>query len=212
MPTPTIDTAIRSQIDQFLTSISQLVRQAAVEAVKDALGGTGPSVATPARRGPGRPRKVQADAAAAAGPKPGKRGRRSSADLEGASAKVLDYVKANPGSRLEEIGRGLGVDTAGLKGPIKALLAAGSLRTEGQKRGTKYFVGGQSGPKPMGAKRAGKKTGRKAAKRVGRKAGKMGARKAAKKEVGRTGGKKPGKHARRAAKVTMTPVEPVAAA
>jgi len=40
MPMPNIDTAIRTQIDQFLTSISALVRQAAVEGVKVALGAT----------------------------------------------------------------------------------------------------------------------------------------------------------------------------
>jgi hypothetical protein len=210
MPTSTIDTAIRTQIDQFLTSISQLVRQAAVEAVKDALGATDGRVAAPARRGPGRPRKVQAGAAPA--PKPGKRGRRTSADMEGAGAKVLDYVKANPGSRLEEIGRGLGTETVGLKGPIKALLAAGSLRTEGQKRGTKYFAGGRRGPKPRATKRAGKKVGRKGAKRAGRKAGKKGVRKTAKKSSARTGGKKAGKRGRKAAKVAMTPAEPVASA
>src|SRR6187402_1910948 len=138
MPTPTIDTAIRTQIDQFLTSISHLVRQAAVEAVKDALGGAGPSVATPARRGPGRPRKVQAVPKAA---KRGKRTRRSAEDVEQVAGEVLAYVQGNPGQRLEEIGRGLKVDTAGLKKPIRVLIATGRLRTEGQKRGTKYLPG-----------------------------------------------------------------------
>ena len=42
-----------------------------------------------------------------------------------------------PGSRLESIGRGMGVATAGLQRPIQGLLAAGALRTEGQKRGTR---------------------------------------------------------------------------
>src|SRR5687767_7400718 len=125
MPTTTIDTAIRTQIDQFLTSISQLVRQAAVEAVKDALGATDGKVAGPVRRGPGRPRKVQASTGAVASSKakPGKRGRRSAADVEVVGTQVLSYVQANPGHRLEEIGRGLGVDTAGLKRPIQHLLA-----------------------------------------------------------------------------------------
>src|SRR5688572_2966851 len=84
MPTTPIDTAIRTQIDQFLSSISQLVRQAAVEAVKDALGGTEPSVAAPARRGPGRPRKAGAAGAALVATtkaKSGKRTRRSAEDV-----------------------------------------------------------------------------------------------------------------------------------
>jgi len=210
MPTP-IDTAIRTQIDQFLTSISQLVRQAAVEAVKDALG-TGGSVAAPVRRGPGRPRKVQAAVVAPRATKPGKRTRRSAADVEQVGGQVLAYVQSNPGQRLEEIGRGLGVDTAGLKRPIQHLLATGRLRTEGQKRGTKYFAGGRRGPKAKASKRASKKVARKGAKRAGRKAAKKVARKGAKKASRRAGGRKAGKRAPRAAKVTMTPVEPVASA
>jgi hypothetical protein len=165
MPTSTIDTAIRHEIDQFLTTISGLVRQAAVEAVKEALGATGPSVATPARRGPGRPRKAPAGTTPT---KPGKRGRRSAADVEQVAGQVLAYVQGHPGERLEEIGRGLKVDTAGLKGPIKVLLGTGRLRTEGQKRGTKYFAGAGKAAAKAGRKKAGR---RKAGKRVKRAAG-----------------------------------------
>jgi hypothetical protein len=157
MPTPTIDTAIRSQIDQFLVSISSLVRQAAVEAVREALGATDGNVSGSARRGPGRPRKVHAG-------KPGRRAKRSSADVQAVGAKVLSYIKGNPGSRLEEIGRGLKVDTAGLKLPVQGLLAAKSVRTEGQKRGTKYFAGSGKAPGASAARKAGK-SGRRAAKK-----------------------------------------------
>jgi hypothetical protein len=176
MPTPTIDTAIRSQIDQFLTSISQLVRQAAVEAVKDALGGTDGRVAAPARRGPGRPRKVARATAAPKAAKPGKRVRRSAEDVEQVASQVLAYVQGNPGQRLEEIGRGLKVDTAGLKKPIQVLIATGRLRTEGQKRGTKYLPGSGKAAlakakatiKKAGKRKAGKR-GKKAAGRAKRK-------------------------------------------
>src|SRR5688572_27269456 len=172
MNTKQLDVSIRSHIDQFLVSISSLVRQAAVESVREALGATNGNVSGPARRGPGRPRKVGLAPKAA---KSGRRAKRSSADVEAVGAKVLSYVKANPGSRLEEIGRGLKVDTGGLKLPVQGLLAARSVRTEGQKRGTKYFAGGsggESGPKSKAVNRAGKKVARKAAKRAGRKAGK----------------------------------------
>jgi hypothetical protein len=54
-------------------------------------------------------------------------------------------VKANAGHRLEQIGAALKTDTAILKRPIANLLAAKKLRTEGQKRGTKYFAGGKHG-------------------------------------------------------------------
>jgi hypothetical protein len=79
--------------------------------------------------------------------------------------------------RLEEIGRGLGTDTAGLKLPVKELMGSGRLRTEGKKRGTKYFAGG-------GGKKAGRrgkaKASKKARKAPGRKAGKRGKKKTVK--------------------------------
>lgn len=63
---------------------------------------------------------------------------------------VLAHVKANPGQRVEEIGRELGVATKDL------------TRPEGQKRGTKYFAGGRGGG---GRKKAGQRGARKPAKR-----------------------------------------------
>lgn len=39
------------------------------------------------------------------------------------------------------------------------LVADGKLRTEGQKRGTRYFAGGGKGPKPKAAKARGPRGG-----------------------------------------------------
>lgn len=66
----------------------------------------------------------------------------------------------------------MGVETAGLKRPIQGLLAAGALRTEGQKRGTRYLPGsGAAVPAKAKAKTTRKKAGkRKAAKRGKKKA------------------------------------------
>ena len=113
--------------------------------MQDALGTAEGTIATPARRGPGRPRKAAGAASKAKAPtsrkkaagKPGRRAGRSSADVEKVAAQVLAYAKANAGHRLEEMGGGLKADTVDLRGPIQVLLAAGKLRTEGQKRGTK---------------------------------------------------------------------------
>jgi hypothetical protein len=111
----------------------------------------------------------------------GKRVRRSAEDLEKIATRVLAHVKANAGHRLEEIGSALKTDTAILKRPIANLLAARQLRTEGQKRGTRYFAGGGRG----GARKAKAGTRRKATVRTARKArragkGKRAARRAAK--------------------------------
>jgi hypothetical protein len=180
-----LDAEIRDLIDQFTSKFRELLGLAALGSVQMALAA---GVGTPVRRGPGRPRatgkakskgttKRGPDRPPAAKSAPGRRVRRSSADVEEVAEQVLGYVRANPGQRLEEIGRGLGTDTAGLKLPIKELMGSGRLRTEGQKRGTKYFAGGGSGGKK--ASRRGKaKASRKVRKAPARKAGKRGKRKA----------------------------------
>ncbi len=192
MNTKQLDTEIRSRIDEFLVSISGLVRQAAVEAVREALGADGGAIAGMGR-GPGRPRKadssrpvtmsVAGKVSRGSNSKPGRRIRRSSADVDAVGTEVLAYVRANAGSRLEEIGRGLKKDTAGLKLPVKELVMSGRLRTEGQKRGTRYFVGGG---------KAGANVSRLVKKTTGQKVGERGTRKSVKqvavKTVAKAGG------------------------
>ena len=184
MSTNHLDSEIRALIDQFTSKFRELLGLAALGSVQTALAaGVGTPVA-PARRGPGRPRgsgKAKSEAPAKRGPgRPkgsksptGRRIRRSAEDVEEVAEQVHGYVLAHPGSRLEEIGRGLGTDTAGLKLPIQGLLSTGRLRTEGRKRGTKYFAGG----KAAGAKAKPKAAGRKARRTAARKAGKRGKKK-----------------------------------
>jgi hypothetical protein len=127
-----LDAEIRARIDSFLSEISLLVKEAALLSVKEALGGGSAAPAAPARKARGVRRARSA----------GKRGRRSSQELAEASEKLLAHIRANPGQRLEQIGVALGTPTSVLKRPVAKLLAAGKLRTEGQRRGTRYFVGG----------------------------------------------------------------------
>lgn len=140
MPNP-VDSQIRQTIDRFVDEISQLVREAAVEAVRDALGQGGAS-----RPGTTKARRPAGTSSAAAAPrkakKTGKRGRRSSADLEAQGATILEHVKANPGVRMEALSKALGEDTKDLRRPVQELIASGQLRTEGARRGTQYFAGG----------------------------------------------------------------------
>jgi len=140
MPSP-IFIKIESNVQAFVTELAALVRAAALDSVQAALGGS------PARRGPGRPKGSGAKPAAAGKPKRRAKGaRRSSENVDATAAKFLAFVKANDGKRLEEISKGLGIDTADLKLPAKNLLAAKAVRTTGAKRGTKYHVaGGGSG-------------------------------------------------------------------
>ena len=141
------DSALRARVDAFVADLSDIIRQAALESVREALGDVSGPPSPRRGRGPGRPK--------GSGRKAGKRGgriRRSSEDLEKLSGSFLTYVRGNPGQRLEEIGAGMRVATKELKRPVQQLLAAKSIRTEGQRRGTKYFAGGGRG--------GGKKRGR----------------------------------------------------
>jgi len=120
-----------------------------------------------AKRGRGRPRKAAAPAPAAkvpaakatkpapaakAGPAPKapaskkaaapKRAageKRPPGELAKLTEKLGEYIKANPGLRIESIGKALGTPTRELNLPIKKLLKAKRIRSEGQKRATEYF-------------------------------------------------------------------------
>jgi hypothetical protein len=149
------DPQLRKLVDQFVADLTERVHEEALETVRGALGrapapkrsGSKKKARKARKAGPGRPRK----AAARQG------GRRSAEDVAAVGGTVLAHVRANPGQRLEEIGRDLGVATKELKRPISNLMEAKALRTEGQKRGTRYFAGGGRGKK---RKAASKKRGK----------------------------------------------------
>lgn len=155
-----IHAQIDARVQEFVTDLTGLIRESAFEAVREAIEGAG---------GSGAPRRRAASAAPAAGRRgskkkasrrrtaKGRRVRRSEEEIAALGETFLDYVKQNPGQRLEEIGVGLSIDTADLKRPVANLLEAGQLRTEGQRRGTKYFAGRGGAPKAGTRKKASKK-------------------------------------------------------
>jgi hypothetical protein len=158
---PNIEDEIRSKTEAFAADLAVLVRRAALEAAASALGGAAPPgvpAKVAAKRGRGRPRKVAAaapvvraaartgrsvPASRAAGKKltreraPGEK--RPPAELAKLTEKLGDYIKAHPGLRMEAIGKALGAPTRELNLPIKKLLAAKKIRSEGHKRATEYF-------------------------------------------------------------------------
>ena len=145
---------IQSLVSDFAAQLSNLVRRTALEQVMAALGGDAPA----ARRGPGRPKG--GGAAYAKAKRSGKRIRRSPEDLAQLSDSLLAHVKANPGQRGKQIAAALSTDVGTMRGPMKALIAAKQVRTEGQRRGMTYFAGGgkarKAGPGKK-AKRGGKR-------------------------------------------------------
>jgi len=141
-----MDTQIKDRISNFVAELDLLVRKSVLETLQGVLANS----AAPARRG--RP------AGSGRGPGRPKGSGRRSANLEEASAKIVAHVQANDGQGISAIADATGVDLKTAKKAAIALLAAGTLKKSGQKRGTVYHAG--SG-KPARSK-AGKGRGRKA--------------------------------------------------
>jgi hypothetical protein len=70
----------------------------------------------------------------------------------------LSEIQANPGLRVEQIGRTLGAATKDLTLPLKKLLSQRLVRSEGQRRATRYFPAG--GGRAAGRAKTGRGAGR----------------------------------------------------
>jgi len=155
---------IRALVDSFVEQLTQQIRISALESVRDALLDGKAPAAAPARRKPGpkpgrkpgpKPKAAKAKKTA----KGGKRGRRTPEEIEADKAAIADYVKANPGCPMADITDALGLESITLRAQVNELLDAGTIRKEGEKRGTRYFPGGGGSRKATkrGKKRATKK-------------------------------------------------------
>jgi hypothetical protein len=159
---------IRAKLDAFATELTVLVRQAALEAVRESLGAPlAPATkAAPAsvpsqvaertaKRTPARsrkaaapptpvpakattPAKAPAPAKTVAGKVTKKGQKRDPNDLAALVERLFDFIKANPGRRVEQIKDKLGLKTSELSLPIKKLLAGKRITSKGVKRTTTY--------------------------------------------------------------------------
>jgi hypothetical protein len=66
-------------------------------------------------------------------------GRRSSEAVEQTGSSLVEYVKKNPGQRGEQIAESLGTDTKSMRLPMQRLIAGGEVRTQGERRGMRYY-------------------------------------------------------------------------
>lgn len=146
-----INDEIRSEIDAFVNRLSALVRRSALEAISGALGGgveapAAKAAAQPAKKTAGKaaPKKAAAKAAAPAKApaKPGARplgAKRPPEEIAKLTAKVHEYIRANPGHGVEGIAKALDTPTKDLTLPIKKLIADNKITFKGHRRATKYF-------------------------------------------------------------------------
>ena len=130
-----VNDRIRSRVEAFAEELSALIRDSAMETVREALGGS----AAP-RRG-ARGGRTAASAAPVRGSSRREKGqKRDPGEIERLTGRLLDYVKGNAGQRIEQIAAGMGTVTKELNLPVKKLIAQKSLKTKGQKRATQYFA------------------------------------------------------------------------
>jgi hypothetical protein len=140
----TLKSKIATLADSFAAEVLAAIRSSSLEEILS--GGSGGGAA-PARRGPGRPRKVDAGAAAMDAPKPAKRGkggrlaRRSPADIERVVGLIVGKLgEHKAGLRSEQLQKVLKLDKKEITGPLNQALAAKKITKKGQKRSTTYFA------------------------------------------------------------------------
>jgi len=131
-----VNDRIRSRVEQFAEELSALIRDSAMETVREALGGGG---SAPRRGGRGGGR-ASAAPSKVSNSRREKGQKRDPGEIERLTGRLLDYVKGNGGQRIEQIAAGMGTVTKELNLPVKKLIAQKALKTKGQKRATQYFA------------------------------------------------------------------------
>ncbi|HEY4243956.1 MAG TPA: hypothetical protein VGM88_29280 [Kofleriaceae bacterium] len=119
----------------FVGQITELARRAAIDTLETALARSG--------TGGGGGGRVSRSSSIAPRAERGRGAKRSSEELSGLSDQFLDYVRANPGMRIEQINKVLNTTTKDLALPIRKLIADGEVSVKGQKRSTTYFAAGR---------------------------------------------------------------------
>ena len=118
---------LQALVDDFVAELSDLAKRIAIEQLKTAFG-------TGAQR---------ADVPFASTPPPrAGRTRRGHREIEALRDKLLAVIAEQPGRRAEDINLALGTSTPQIAQPLRHLVAEHLVRTEGTRRGTRYFAVG----------------------------------------------------------------------
>lgn len=129
---------IQGLVDRFVAELGALAKRIAIEQLHTAFG-AGAELAAPRAT---KPRGRAAAVARRAPPQSPVRGRqrRAQGELEALRDKLLAAVAEKPGRRTEELNVALGTSTPQIAQLLRGLVAEQRVRTEGARRGTRYFL------------------------------------------------------------------------
>ena len=124
---------VAKTVRRFTALMTELARRAVVREAELGLAATGSH------------RRRASDALLTSGvlpghSRPGRGSRRTAAELDELAARFVAFVAENPGLGIEQTNEHLGTTTADLALPIRKLVAADALKTEGRNRATRYFI------------------------------------------------------------------------
>jgi predicted HTH transcriptional regulator len=113
---------IQALVDNFVADLSHLAKRIAIEQIKTAFS-TGakfvaPAIAMPERAG---------------------RARRGQREIEALRGKLVAAITEQPGRRTEDLNAALGTTTSQIAQLLRRLVADRVVRTEGARRGTRYY-------------------------------------------------------------------------
>ena len=137
---------INNRIDAFVTDITDLAKKAAYETLSSALETGLTGMAGDGRRLP----KLTTTSGTA--PRRRKGGKRSPDEIAETADALFEYIRLNPGQRMEAIAKAMGSSTKDLTLPIKKLLSTNKVIVEGQKRATSYYPAPANGSSATSSK------------------------------------------------------------
>jgi hypothetical protein len=116
---------IQALVDHFVADLSDLAKRIAIDRIKTAFS-TGAKFVPPVSAAPVRT----------------SRARRGQREIEALRTRLLDAIAEQPGIRTEDLNAVLGTRTAQIAPLLRRLVADRLVRTEGARRGTRYFTAG----------------------------------------------------------------------
>ncbi len=119
---------LQALVDRFVEDLRELATRIAIDQIQNAFGSTA------------LPRAAKAAPIARGGNN--KRGRRGAQELNDLRERLYRVIADNPGRRTEELNAALGTTTPQIAQQLRQLVADKRVRTEGARRGMRYFATG----------------------------------------------------------------------